>query len=874
MQRVALPCFVFAALVLVVACPETPAPDPYQPIPLTRGLPRAGVHTTFLELPAGVPLGAYTARDVNLGLGGASATQPEDRRNSPWSHKFFPSIGYATGIALDALWLTNGDRHLVLLTADLGAAYDGLVFATEQAIEDATGIDVRGQVILATNHSHSAPAGHHGSMHFAPGFDRFDPRVAQRLVAQFTRAALAAYDDLEEVRIGVGVLEDFDPIGTDDIFRDRRGENDALPDHAGRATGEGFKDPRAHLLKVERLDGSLKAAGLHFGIHGTLFDAENHWAHWDAAGAVKHGVKAALGGLPILFLQGFAGDISPVGRGPALASADRLARVAAPRVVAALEQVQTSAEAFYLDAATITVPQSLEDVKVTRRGTAHFRYDSFRYDWENRPDRLPDNQIYDESGAVIELIDEFPAPTGGGLCTAGTGDALVALGFGIDGTEVAPYQSCVMVDRFGALMTELYEMNWAAIFESTEEGPRTIEPGMRSTTLSFAKLEGVPLTRIAEGASTVTASARVALWALPGEPCTLFGLRAESYLLDLGYDAALIVGYAQDHEGYLMTIEDWLAGGYEPGINIWGPLQAEYLLESSLPLAERALLAERIRTDDLDTGMKTNLVPVGFDALPETRHVTPGAGEAITDPLPNDQWLVLPVGYPRDAFDPLSPPEEVEAYRGIYAAAFEGGDVSVDSPRVELQREVAGDFVAVDLGDGAGATHFGPGIFLSYTPVPHKPVDAWVPRRHLWVVSWQPLGESVTPGGWADVPLGRYRFVVRGQAIRSEGAAPEAYELSLAPFAVVATTLEVEAREGALRLTYPRAPQGKRLRGVEGDPQAPTPLPAGTVVTLACGDAPTETRNVDGVGQIALPDAPPPCTLRDAHGHEGRWPAP
>ena len=35
-----------------------------------------------------------------------------------------------------------------------------------------------------------------------------------------------------------------------------------------------------------------------------------------------------------------------------------------------------------------------------------------------------------------------------------------------------------------------------------------------------------------------------------------------------------------------MTIEDWLAGGYEPGINIWGPLKG-YLLEATLPLAER-----------------------------------------------------------------------------------------------------------------------------------------------------------------------------------------------------------------------------------------------------------------------------------------------
>ena len=57
---------------------------------------------------------------------------------------------------------------------------------------------------------------------------------------------------------------------------------------------------------------------------------------------------------------------------------------------------------------------------------------------------------------------------------------------------------------------------------------------------------------------------------VPGEICTLFGYRAEAYIRDLGYDAGIIVGFANDHEGYFMTIiEDWLAGGYEPGINIW-----------------------------------------------------------------------------------------------------------------------------------------------------------------------------------------------------------------------------------------------------------------------------------------------------------------
>lgn len=857
-----------AVCCLETACPEEAGPE-YEPIPLVAGAPQAGVYAGFLELPAGVPLGAYTARDVNLGLGGASATQPEDRRNSPWAHKFFPSIGYASGISLDVLWLSNNDRNLVLMTADLGVAFDGLVFEVEQELTAKTGIDLQGAVILATNHSHSAPAGFHGSMHFAPGFDRFDPRVARRLVDQFVAAAEQARADLSPVKIGFGVLEDFDPIGTDLVFRDRRGENNHLPDHLGNPTGPGFKDPRAHLLKVETLDGDLKAVGLHFGIHGTLFDSENHWAHWDAPGAVKHGVKAALGGLPVLFMQGFAGDISPVSRGPALAAADRLARIAAPKITAALAEVQTASDPIWLDSATITIPQSLDDVTVSRRGTSNFRYKKFAFDLDSNPSELPDNIVYDEQGKVIELIDEFPAPSGGGLCDPGTGTLLGTLGFGVRGPTVEPYQSCVLVDQFGSLLTELYEMNWRAIFESADDGPRNIEPGMTSTTLSFAKFDNVPVTRIAGEVPTTLDQAKLAMMMFPGEPCTLFGLRAEHYLLELGYDAAMVVGFAQDHEGYLMTVEDWLAGGYEPGINIWGPLQAEYLLESALPMAERGLEQNHIRIDDISIGRKTSLEPVGFEAFPETRHVTPEAGQQRLSPLPSEQWLVLPVGYPRDALDPLSPPAEVEAYTGVYSAAFEGGDVSIDSPRVELLHEQDGAFVPIDLGDGEPATHFGPGIFMSYTPSPAKPSDQWAPRRHFWVVSWQPVGEGVAADGWAMVPMGRYRFRIRGHAIRSEGADPEPYELELPPFEVVPTRIESAAVDAGYRLTYPATPVGTRMRAQEGDPTLATPLPEGMIVTARCADG-DYVLLVGADGAAAGPVGTLPCELSDEMGNQGR----
>ena len=205
------PLIVALCLGMAVGC--TKDEDTYTPISLTAGSPKAGVAESFLRVPIGVPLGAFTARDVNLGLGGGSATQPADRRTSPWAHKFFPSVGATTGIALDVLWLTNDDRHLVFITADLGAAFDGILHEVVRELSERTGIDLVGQVHFAVNHTHSGYAGHHGSMHFAPGFDRFDPRIAHRIVDQMVEVSMAAYADLEPAKIGLGVVEDFDPIG-------------------------------------------------------------------------------------------------------------------------------------------------------------------------------------------------------------------------------------------------------------------------------------------------------------------------------------------------------------------------------------------------------------------------------------------------------------------------------------------------------------------------------------------------------------------------------------------------------------------------------------------------------------------------------------
>ena len=65
---------------------------------------------------------------------------------------------------------------------------------------------------------------------------------------------------------------------------------------------------------------------------------------------------------------------------------------------------------------------------------------------------------------------------------------------------------------------------------------------------------------------------------LPGEPHTDLSLETvEAVQAATGWEDVVVVGYAQDHWGYIMKSYDWLLGGYEPTVSFWGPAQGDYI---------------------------------------------------------------------------------------------------------------------------------------------------------------------------------------------------------------------------------------------------------------------------------------------------------
>jgi len=70
------------------------------------------------------------------------------------------------------------------------------------------------------------------------------------------------------------------------------------------------------------------------------------------------------------------------------------------------------------------------------------------------------------------------------------------------------------------------------------------------------------------------------MFTIPGEPHTDLALEAAQRVREAsGFEDVMVIGYANDHWGYMMKAYDWLLGGYEPTVSAWGPQQGEFFIE-------------------------------------------------------------------------------------------------------------------------------------------------------------------------------------------------------------------------------------------------------------------------------------------------------
>lgn len=759
---------------------------------VTAGALEAGTAEAVMNAPVTSALGAYTAR---AGFSGSAGTV--DNRKSAMSSTFNPSIGVETAPRVRALALSAGGETVVLMKLDIGAVFEDMIFELERRLS------LPGKVLIAASHTHSGWGHFTAHSAYQVGFGVFRRDAYDALVEQLEDVARAALDARRPAKIGFHADLSWDR--DDRVTRDRRSTNDEL-------MGGPRKDDAFFLMRVDGTDDRPMAVVPIYGIHGTLHSENNSLASTDATGGMERVLEEMYDDeVLVMHLQGAAADVSPTPWGGINCSikpgndrdpcfqwlrAEAHGLVAAPLVhaawVSAGDDMETSVAMEMLTRSIELGPY--HDTFTIRDGALEYA----PFDDERKADR----DIFHPDGSIISPIDEFNAPVGAGLCE----NEMVNFGAGtMPGTDdLYPYGSCAKV---GA-MSDIFEILLDTKFESDNTHPMC-----QSTRTTISAL------RIGE----------YVFGTIPGEPAIMLA----DYLRDnspVAADKTIVLGYAQGHGGYLLTPEDWIAGGYESSINIWGPLEGEYVGERLLELLPMAVSPEREDASTISTDRW--LAPTATEELP-VDDPSPMAG-TVPATVPDNVWLRT--GPAASA----QPPATVPRVSGVATFVWIGDDPLVATPVVSLERETAPDTWQPVTRRSGRLVRDG-ALVTGYTPLPIRREDDQ-PQTHYWYVEFQAVPWlGATDDGGADIdtlatraalPLGRYRFRVAGKDF---DITSDAFEVVPAPLTVNAARTGTSIAANASL----HAPDGYRLLDLILDSNDPVPVRGGTFdveLTLAGGD--------------------------------------
>lgn len=776
------------------SCTPDKTTDSAQPEPvyLSEGTPKAGVSEAYIDFPLGTPLGGYSSRCNYLGGSGKA-----DNRKSAYSLAFNASAGVHTMPNTKVLWLENGDQHFILLKADVIYIYDGLVEELEKQLGAATGLNLDGRIALTASHTHHGPANFSDQIHFYLGGDRYNEEIFQRFIKSMVDISLEAYNTREEASIGFSQHKDWDI--DDEIYRDRRGENDDLSLWPDQVQG---KHPYLWMMRIDDLSGNPKGVFFHFPIHGTMLGDDNTFISTDASGQIEIRLADHFGPeVVVAHIQGPAGDISPVGsskNGHRFAQLEALGERAHQKIYDAWNSTPTSSESFTMESVERSVPQSLEDVRVTRNETVDWHYPP--YD----PDTVPDDQIYAADGTLLSPFDEFKAQYGAAFC--GYDDPLISTG--TIGSQVPPYDGCMQVELVSYIINGVFQLT-----DFWEEGEAPLPlPGSRRASVAVTRMG--PVSILDESGTQEQSDMLMGFF--PGEATTLF---ADQYRRrakeELGFAHTMTVAYAQDHEGYLLIPEDWLLGGYEPNINLWGPLQGEYLIEHALKMTDEHLTSDLLEPQDPNGIWK----PYDFPerALPQLApDLTPAAGTALSE-VPEEMYNYFP-----DLTLRVAPEQTIRRGQDIAQFIWEGGDTGVDRPHVILERKNGEQWEEVTTEEGMLVDERRGDILLSYTPAPLYPLSA-DQSTYYWI-GWQAVGTNTNRMGF---PEGTYRFHIYGKSYSGGNTNwpwnTEDYELTSPEFLVAPADLSITVQDNQVSISIFGHPQGFRLLSMEGSSNGSNP---------------------------------------------------
>lgn len=827
-----------------------------EPAPVVPGPPVVGAAEGYIRLPFGTPLGGFTARCTCLG---GKLFEP-DTRQSAYNTAFIESAGVQTYPAIKVIWIENGDDHLVFTKTDSIYSFDGLVDALEDELEKATGEDLQGKVIHATNHSHSSFGTFSDAITFYLGTDRFNVENFTRFRNQVVDVALEAYDNRQPAKIGMGWEYDWDPEGR--VYSDRRGiNNDLRPWGEGEPEWVGQKDPWLGLVRFDTMNDEPIAMMFNFGIHGIIADVDNALVSGDSGAHIELAIQEQFDEpVVVMHTQGSGGDQSPRGVQDDFARMESVGDLAVDGIMGLYDDVTTSGDPIRLETASRSIPEHPSQIQVTRGGTVDWYYEPYQ------PDGAGDDIIYDTDGVTpLSPFDEFNSRVGHVFC--GTGD--LDFPIGKLNSAVKPYSNCMDVDLMSALIKTFFKL---------DEMPLPLPESLQAGTTA-SRLGPIPV-RDKDGNVT---EEELLMGFFPGESTSMY---TEQYrrraAAETGHTNTMMVSYSQDHEGYLLIPEDWLMGEYEADIVVWGPLQGEHIMEGNLQLVDEVLNNDVHEDPD----------PLGYYArtsypdkpLPvEAPDQTANAGTEITEPPPWADSLgtvdgedLVWVYTPLDIEPVLGIPAQVPRGQHLVQFAWYGGDPGVDNPTVLVERNEGGTWTPIKTRAGRTISDAMPDVLVTTTPYPLAPYTAQ--QDHIYWAGWQALDHHHDRMG---LPLGTYRLKITGKHYTGGSTTwpwnTGDYELTSSEFEVVPADLSVAFDGTTLTASFWAPADGFRLVHIDGDQRGDNPIEGPVLVEWDApgggGSASVDPTTSDrrSVLDAGVPSNATLVTVTDAYGNVGTW---
>ncbi|RJO65959.1 MAG: hypothetical protein C4523_14485 [Myxococcales bacterium] len=263
------------------------------------------------------------------------------------------------------------------------------------------------------------------------------------------------------------------------------------------------------------------------------------------------------------------------------------------------------------------------------------------------------------------------------------------------------------------------------------------------------------------------ASRTLYLAGLPGEPTSRVGLDTVTELQSATtFDDIVVLGYTNDHHFYLTAEDDWLQGGYNTTMSIWGFKFGEFLIGHLKQIA--IAISEGRGEESANEFPKVKPLNI-VDAKNDWR--TP-----LKTPAPTEASIVLQ-------------PEDTRRMQEQAVLSWIGGDPGADFPHIYLERKEGEDFVQVVRSSGEVYDDRYYEMKLEFSNesfrLPNKP-DA--DRNNYWKVTWEER---------PDFPLGAYRFRVEGRYYDADGGEfnesnAKPYTIYSDPFEFLPASIEVQ----------------------------------------------------------------------------------